>query len=69
MQGSGEQVKSGTEQERAAQNAEKKKYVRLPEEYARQALSILNNLTIKGADADKIVMLKSIFASAESEEV
>lgn len=65
-------MRENEEMKQAADMSEKaettqKKYVRLPEEYARQALSILNNLTIRGADADKIVMLKSIFASAESE--
>lgn len=48
---------------------EEKKYYRIPEENVRQALGILNMITIKGADADKIVMLKTIFASAEKEEL
>lgn len=43
-------------------------FYRIPEDHVRQALAILNAITIKGTDADKIVMLKSIFAGAEKEE-
>lgn len=46
----------------------KRAYYLIPEENLRQAIDALNNLTIKGADAGKVVLIKSVLASAEREE-